>query len=211
MTMRAYADNSRQAEWRRVAFIDRDGVINEELQYVYRREDFLFLSGAVEGLRHLQSQGFALVVITNQAGIAKGLYSRSDFQELTAYMISALQEAGVALSAVYFCPHHPHGSSRDFSTECSCRKPKPGMILAAAREFSFNLRDSILIGDKLSDIDAGKSAGVPINILVESGHSFDVELARNQATSICRDLGHAARWVESNWNLQRKLRSQTTI
>lgn len=162
------------------AFIDRDGVINKELGYVHRVEDFRLIDGSIAGLLMLQSLGFQLIVVTNQAGIAKGYYSQYDFEHLTVNMEKILNEHGVKLTAIYHCPHHPEATIDLYRLECDCRKPAPGMILSAARDHKLDLARSILIGDKISDIQAGRAAGVGCNILVRSGHAVnddDINLA----------------------------------
>lgn len=183
---------------RPAAFIDRDGVINEERNYVHRVDDFVFLPGVIEGLRRFQSMGYVLVVVTNQAGIARGLYSEADFDRLNDYMLLELRTLGIKISGVYHCPHHPHGSVKELAVNCECRKPRPGMLLAAARDLGLSLERSVLVGDKHSDIEAGQSAGVPINILVESGHVLDVK-ARIAAAVVCQNLAAAANWVEMRY------------
>lgn len=180
---------------RPAAFIDRDGVINEERNYVHRIDDFVFLPGAIEGLRKFQNLGFVLVVVTNQAGIARGLYSEAAFQRLTHHMQNELLLAGVRIAGVYYCPHHPHGCVENMAIDCDCRKPRPGMLLAAANDLGLNLEGSVLVGDKKSDIEAGQLAGVSINILVESGHVLDDD-SRNLASFVCSDLAAAADLME---------------
>jgi len=143
-------------------FLDRDGIINIEKNYVYRVEDFEFTQGIFEVCRYYKKQGYLIFVITNQAGIARGYYTEADFATLTVWMVNQFKERGIEITKVYHCPHHP-----DFTGECACRKPNPGMILQAQKEFNLNLPQSILIGDKQSDIDAGKNAGVGENILVK--------------------------------------------
>jgi rfaE bifunctional protein nucleotidyltransferase chain/domain len=145
---------------RKAAFLDRDGVINQDKAYVHRWEDFAFVPGAIEGMRRLQDAGYALVVVTNQSGLARGYYSEAQYQELTRAMLAELARQGVQVERVYHCPHHPKGAVPELSIDCDCRKPEPGLVLRAARELGLSLPDSILIGDKDSDIAAARAAGV---------------------------------------------------
>jgi D-glycero-D-manno-heptose 1,7-bisphosphate phosphatase len=179
------------------AFIDRDGVINEEREYVHRPEDFHVLPGVIHGLRRLQEDGYVLVVVTNQAGIARGLYSEADFQRLTDHMRSVLSAQGVQLAAVYHCPHHPTAGQGVWRTACECRKPAPGMLIAAANTLKLSLKASVLVGDKRSDIEAGRRAGVAACVLVQSGHAIDPCDAA-LADACVADLRAAAEWVHSN-------------
>jgi D-glycero-D-manno-heptose 1,7-bisphosphate phosphatase len=176
----------------KAAFVDRDGVINEERHHVHRVEDFRLLPGATTGLRRLQEHGWALVVVTNQAGIARGLYGEDDFARLTTHMRRVLAEAGVSLAGVYHCPHHP--SAGPAPVECACRKPKPGLLLRAAEELGITLSQSILVGDKISDLQAGRAAGLRSCVLVESGHPTD-DAARALADRVEADLDRAAAWI----------------
>ncbi len=139
-------------------FLDRDGVINIEKNYVYRIEDFEFTDCIFDLCLKYQQQEYLIFVITNQAGIARGYYTEDDFAKLTGWMLERFKERGVLITKVYHCPHHPQ-----FTGECDCRKPNPGMILQAQQEYDLNLAESILIGDKDSDIEAGRNAGVKHN------------------------------------------------
>ena len=152
---------------RRAAFLDRDGVLNEDHGYVYRSEDFHWLPGAVAALQRLQQAGFALVVVTNQSGIARGLYTPDDLDRLHEHMRADLKQHGVTLTGVYACPHLPESVMPQYRLACDCRKPQPGMLLRAAREHGLDLPASCLFGDKASDIEAGCRAGV--------GRSWQVE------------------------------------
>jgi D-glycero-D-manno-heptose 1,7-bisphosphate phosphatase len=182
--------------YRAAAFIDRDGVINAELNYVSRPEDFHLLPGAVEGLLLLAAQGFLLVVVTNQAGIAKGLYDEAAYERLTRHMRALLQTQGVQLAGVYHCPHHPNGTVTGYAIECDCRKPAPGMLRRAAAELGLDLTRSVLVGDKPSDTAAGRAAGVRCTVLVESGHALPDNSAQC-ADHLCADLAAAADWIGS--------------
>ncbi len=152
---------------RRAAFLDRDGVLNEDHGYVHRIDDFHWMAGAVAALQRLQQAGYALVVVTNQAGIAKGLYTPADLDLLHNHMRAQLQQQGVALTGVYACPHHPEALLPAYRQACACRKPQPGMLLQAAQEHRLDLAASNLFGDKPSDIEAARRAGVGRSWLVQ--------------------------------------------
>jgi D-glycero-D-manno-heptose 1,7-bisphosphate phosphatase len=152
----------------KAVFLDRDGVINLDKAYVHRWDDFEFLPGSVEAMHRLHRAGYILIVVTNQAGIARGYYTEGQFEILTAAMIGYLAAAGVVITAVYHCPHHPAGTVPLLSVVCDCRKPAPGMLLAAAREHGVDLAQSILVGDKASDLEAARAAGVGMAYLVQS-------------------------------------------
>lgn len=145
---------------RKAAFLDRDGVINKDKAYVSRWEDFEFVPGAIEGMRLLQEAGYALVVVTNQSGLARGYYSEAQYQALTKRILAVLKQEGVELAGVYHCPHHPKGVVPELSISCDCRKPAPGLLVQAEHELHLSLQDSLLIGDKPSDILAARAVGV---------------------------------------------------
>lgn len=160
---------------RKAAFIDRDGVLNEERAFVHRIEDFALVPGAVEALQALQAAGYLLVVITNQSGIARGLYSEADYLEFTAQMRARLQAAGVRLDAVEYCPHLADAPVERYRLECDCRKPKPGMLKRAIAALDIDPAASFLVGDRLSDIEAGRAAGVGRCFLVRTGYPLAAE------------------------------------
>jgi D-glycero-D-manno-heptose 1,7-bisphosphate phosphatase len=179
---------------RRAAFIDRDGVINRELHHVHRVEDFHVLPGVVEGLRMLAASGYALVVVTNQGGIAKGLYTPEQYESLTAHMRQWFQGQGVEFDGVYHCPHHPGGTVAQWAVACTCRKPEPGMMLRAADDLGLDLERSVMVGDRVSDVEAARRAGVGRLVLVESGHDLPVD-ASDLADHRCAGLAEASKWV----------------
>ncbi len=148
------------------AFLDRDGVINIDHGYTVRVEDFDFVPGTLQACRALAEAGYALVVVTNQSGIGRGLYTEQDFRTLTDWMRARFIKAGAPLAGVYFCPHHPLEAQGPYRRECNCRKPAPGMLLDAAHELSLDLSRSILFGDRASDLQAARAAGVPQRILL---------------------------------------------
>lgn len=150
---------------RRALFLDRDGVINVDHGYVHRPDQVQWVDGVFELVRAARDRGRAVVVVTNQAGIGRGLYTEADFEALTAWMHDAFADAGTSLDAVYHCPHHPEHGLGPYRLDCSCRKPRPGMLLRARDELHLDLPGSVLVGDKSSDVEAGRAAGVGINLL----------------------------------------------
>jgi D-glycero-D-manno-heptose 1,7-bisphosphate phosphatase len=143
-------------------FIDRDGVINVDKGHVFLIEDFEFSEGVFELCRKYLDAGYLIIVVTNQAGIAKGLYSEEDYQNLTAWMIEQFKLQGITISKVYHCPHFP-----EITGPCDCRKPAPGMLLQAVKEFDLDIKKCVLIGDKETDLQAGRRAGIPeLNLIL---------------------------------------------
>jgi D-glycero-D-manno-heptose 1,7-bisphosphate phosphatase len=153
---------------RKALFLDRDGVVNVEKHYVHRVEDFEFMGGILELCSRFQEKGFEIVVGTNQAGIARGLYSIEDFRTLTSWMTDRFAERGVRVAGVYHCPHHPK-----FDVHCDCRKPEPGMLLRARDDLDLDLSGSVLLGDKESDLEAGRRAGLSRLGLVSGRESIE--------------------------------------
>ena len=150
----------------KAAFLDRDGVINADHGYVSQPENFEWLPGVFEACRELARLGYAIVVVTNQSGIARGYYGEEDFLRLTDWMKARFADEGVSIAGVYYCPHHPEKALGQYKVACTCRKPQPGMILRAAEEMSIDLSQSILFGDKESDMQAAQAAGIPRRILL---------------------------------------------
>jgi len=146
----------------RALFLDRDGVINIEKDYLYKIEDFEFIDGIFELCSYYRDLGYKIFVVTNQSGIARNYYTEDDFLKLTSWMLQVFLKYGVKLEKVYYCPHYP-----DITGECLCRKPKPGMLLEAAVEFSIDLKNSLLIGDKERDIEAALNAGLSESYLFD--------------------------------------------
>ena len=142
-------------------FLDRDGVINVDHGYVSTWEQFEFLPGVPEALRELQDAGYLLIVVSNQSGIGRGYYSEADVASLNQAIAQYLESTvGVTLSGFYHCPHHPTEAEGEFRRQCDCRKPAPGMIRQAVLDHGIDVKRSLLVGDKDSDIEAGRAAGV---------------------------------------------------
>jgi D-glycero-D-manno-heptose 1,7-bisphosphate phosphatase len=181
----------------KAAFIDRDGVINEERGYVHRIEEFALLPGVPEALALLAGAGYKLVVVTNQAGVARGYYDEAAVDRLHAHMKALLAESGVVIDAIYYCPHHPDAAVPAYRAICECRKPADGMLRQAASDLQLDLSASVLVGDKVSDIEAGRAADVALTVLVESGHAID-EQDKRKADRVTRDLYGAACIITNN-------------
>lgn len=158
-------------------FIDRDGVINIEKNYLYKIEEFEFINGVFEALKSFQSLGYKLFIITNQSGIGRGYYTLDDFKTLTSWMLQQFEEKGITISDVQLCPHGPND-------DCNCRKPKTGMIDAILKKHAIDLQNSWLIGDKASDIECAQNAGIVHTIQVKSGHDFETSMADYVCDSI---------------------------
>jgi D,D-heptose 1,7-bisphosphate phosphatase len=159
----------------RCVFLDRDGVINIDTDLIDRPEDLELYPYAASSIRRLNKMGFLVVVVTNQSVIARGLCTMATLDEIHKKMETELGQDGAFVEAIYYCPHHPHsgyeGEIKEFKVECSCRKPKPGMLLEAADRFNIDLTQSYLVGDSPRDIEAGASAGVE-TIRVKTGHGL---------------------------------------
>ncbi len=164
-------------ESKKALFLDRDGVINVEKNYLYKKEDFEFIDGIFELCRYFIQKDYLIFVVTNQSGIARGYYTQEQFLELTAFMQQEFLKNGITITKTYFCPHHPK-----ITGECSCRKPKPGMLLDAQKEFNVDLKNSLLVGDKERDIEAAHNAGVLKTYL------FSNEITTSNATKIVKNL-----------------------
>lgn len=164
---------------KKALFLDRDGVINVEKEYLYKIEDFEFVDGIFDLCRYYQNNGYIIIVVTNQSGIARGYYSEDDFMKLTKFMIESFAAQTIEIAHVYYCPHH-----ESISRKCECRKPLPGMLLDAKKDFDIDLEHSIIIGDKERDIEAGLNAGLDESYLFdESG-----KIKESKATKIVHRL-----------------------
>ena len=170
-------------------FLDRDGVINIEKNYLYKISEFEFIDGIFDVCRYFQKLDYFIVVITNQAGIARGLYTEDDFIKLNNWMIGEFKSNNINITKVYYCPHHP-----EFGVECECRKPRPGMILRAKAEIGIDLQNSILVGDKISDVEAGINAGVGRNYLITTASSIKKSRYFNKISNIKELVKHAKRF-----------------
>ena len=172
------------------AFLDRDGTIIAERDYIRDPNDVLVLDSAAAGLRALRDAGYLLIVVTNQSGIARGLMTPAQYEAVHAHMLELLRIDGIELDGVYYCPHHP-----DYTGPCACRKPATGMYEQAARELDIDLSRSLFIGDKRSDVEPAQTLG-GTGILVRTGHGATQESALPAGVAVADDLAAAAALAE---------------
>ena len=173
-------------------FLDRDGVINTppvKKRYITCWEEFRFLPGALAALKKLRKTGRKIILVSNQAGVGRGVFPNAELRKITRNMLAAVRKRGGVIHAAYHCTHVPE-------RRCLCRKPKPGMLRKAARRFSFDLGRSVLVGDNATDIETGRAAGCR-TVLVLSGVTARKEARRFQHAPdfVARDLSTAARWI----------------
>ena len=154
---------------RQAVFLDRDGTINVEKDYLHKIEDFEFIPGASEAIKRLKDAGFLVIVVSDQSGIGRGYFDEHAVDKLHRYVQSELAGYNTSIDAFYFCPHHPEKGIGNYKIICDCRKGEPGMLLQAAKEYNIDLQKSFMIGDKLTDIEAGQRAGCQA-LLVLTGY-----------------------------------------
>ena len=172
----------------KAAFLDRDGVINEEVNYLHEPDKVRIIPGVAGALRRLRENGFLIIVVTNQAGVARGMYQEHDIDLVHREIDAILARDGAKIDAYYYCPHH-----EKFTGDCDCRKPAPGMLLQAGTDHNIDFAASFMAGDRLSDIDAGRAAGCGRLILVRTGYGAktaadgvvgDVEIADDLSSAV---------------------------
>ena len=176
----------------KVLFLDRDGVINVDVGYIWRPEDFIFQEGVFVACRRAIDLGYRLVIITNQAGIGRGIFSEDDFQKLTYWMCKQFSQKGIEITEVFHAPTHPQEGIGVYKRESIDRKPGPGMIIKAQKSFGINLAESAMVGDRESDIEAAISAGVGKKLLIDSSNKN----LHTQADITVSSLVEAVDWLE---------------
>jgi D-glycero-D-manno-heptose 1,7-bisphosphate phosphatase len=164
-----------EASPQKAVFLDKDGTLIHDVPYNVDPAKITLASGAMEGLQRIQEMGYLLIVVTNQAGIAKGYFSEEALTGVQLKISELLSAAKVRLDGFYYCPHHPEGSVAPYSRACACRKPMPGLLWQAAKDFHVDLSRSWMIGDILNDVEAGKRAGCR-TILIDNGNETEWRL-----------------------------------
>lgn len=167
----------------RAVFLDRDGTINEDMHYSADENKLKIFETAAFAIKLLNNAGFKVIIITNQSGVARGNFSESDAKKLNDVIVKRLKEKGAVVNGVYICPHHP-------DENCGCRKPKPGMILQAKKDFNIDIKNSYMVGDMQSDIDLAKNVGIK-SVFVLTGAEENV----NGANFSAKDILDAANWI----------------
>ncbi|MCT8344724.1 MULTISPECIES: D-glycero-beta-D-manno-heptose 1,7-bisphosphate 7-phosphatase [Photorhabdus] len=179
-------------------FLDRDGTINIDHGYVHEIDDFQFIDGVIEAMIELKKMGYALVLVTNQSGIARGIFDEEQFLQLTEWMDWSLADRGVDLDGIYYCPHHPDATEEQYKKSCDCRKPQPGMLLDAQRELGIDMTASFMIGDKLEDMQVATLAKIGTKVLVRTGKpvNTEAEQAANLIINSLADLPKAIKGIK---------------
>jgi len=174
-------------------FLDRDGVINvDSPDYIKSWEAFHFIPKSVEAIARLTRAGVAVIVITNQSAVNRGMISQQELETMHRRMCRTVADSGGRITDIFFCPHRP-------DENCDCRKPRPGMILAAQDRYSLDLASAVMVGDSAKDILAGQAAGCGATVLVQTGNGEkalqSLEPSGRQPDRICTDLDHAVQWI----------------
>jgi len=189
-------------------FLDRDGTLNEERGYLNHVDRMELIDGAAEAVALLRNHGLKTIVVTNQAGVARGYYPEKQILLLHEKLQRLLQEGGAELDAIYYCPHHPDVGEPPYRRDCDCRKPKLGMIHTAEKDLGVDAKRSYMVGDKLSDVEFGKRAGC-ISILVLTGYGkgeleHNREKYDNEPDHIAEDILDAAQWIVNDLEKQQR-------
>lgn len=169
---------------RRALFLDRDGVINVDHGYVHRPDQIAFVPGIFDLCRAAHRNGMLLIVVTNQAGIGRGYYSEDQFQALCTWMHQRFETENAPLAHIYHCPYHPEHGVGDYKLDSPDRKPNPGMILKAQKDFEINLLQSLIVGDRETDMQAGLRAGIPKRVLFDPNNEVNGASATKKVTSL---------------------------
>ena len=184
-------------------FLDRDGTLNINTEYVNRPSDVKLIENVPIALKIFKSLGFLLICVTNQSGIARGYFTIKDLKSVNKRLQELLKKEGVTLDRIYFCPYHKDGKIKRYAIESPCRKPKPGMLIKAAKDFNIDLSSSYMIGDSISDVEAGFNAGVKGSILISSKDKNEIP----KPSATVKDLLEASEWILLNEQRQKIIKN----
>jgi D-glycero-D-manno-heptose 1,7-bisphosphate phosphatase len=173
-------------------FFDRDGTLCEDRNYLRRSEDIRILPGVIQALQQLRDRGFQLIIVTNQSGVARGYFTEEELAEIHSVLAARFGHSGIQFAGIYHCPHLEGAEAPAYSRPCDCRKPQPGLLLQAASDHGIDLKGSFMIGDKASDIEAGRRAGCRTVLLAEAGSTPDISPAPDR---IAPDMQSAVDWI----------------
>lgn len=166
---------NRPRQYRPAVFLDKDGTLVEDIPWCYDTKRVRFYPGVFEGLRLLHKSGYALVIVTNQSGVALGYATEHDMKHMEAFIRRTLKEEGIPLEGFYYCPHRPDGIVEPYAIQCLCRKPKPGLLMRAASDLHLDMRQSWMVGDILHDVEAGRWANCR-TVFLNNGHETEWHL-----------------------------------
>lgn len=170
-------------------FLDRDGTVNVEKNYLHKIADWQWIDGAEDAIKRLKDAGYLVVIVSNQAGIARGMYSAEDVNLLHEFVNAELEKIGAKIDAFYFCPHHP-----EITGECDCRKPSPRMLLQATRDLGIDPTKSWMVGDKKIDVEAGIAANV-LPIMVRTGYGSEEEKLLSSPVTVVDNIVGAVQFI----------------
>ena len=174
----------------RAVFIDRDGTINANIGYINNLKDFKIYNGVAEGIKLLNQDGFKVIIITNQSGLARGFFTEEMLEKIHNKMKREISEKGATVDAIYYCPHHP-------DVKCSCRKPRTGLLEKAVKDFDVDIDESFIIGDRMLDIEAGQGIGCKTVLVPENKEKVAIEMQESNVKPdiICDDFYSGAEWI----------------
>ena len=173
---------------KKALFLDRDGVINIDKKYIYKKEDFVFLEGIFDLIINARKSGYTVVVVTNQSGIGRGFFTKEQFLEINKWMIKELFKYNAKIDYTYFCPTHPTEGIGEYKIKDDRRKPGPGMFFEAEKDHNIDLVNSILVGDKLTDMEAGKASGIKKLFLLNNHNDYKGSIKVNNLEEVINYL-----------------------
>ncbi|OGC78390.1 MAG: hypothetical protein A2145_01690 [candidate division Zixibacteria bacterium RBG_16_40_9] len=186
----------------KAVFLDRDGTIIQENGYISKINQVEFIPGSVKAIQILKSLGYKIVVITNQSGVAQGFFSEKSLKKVNNYLLKKLRQQKASVDGIYYCPHHPRVGLKNYKKDCDCRKPKTGLLKLAVKEKKLKLNDSVVIGDKISDVELGKNAKIK-SILVLTGYGKKESkkigsFSKSKPDFIAKNLLEAVRYIQKS-------------